>query len=264
MGKRLFLSKVFVAQLSAFVISIYLNDHLFIHGTPIVRADVKQEIAALPATTINTLKTLPQIVIQNSQRQSPQTSPSQTFPQQSSSSNQTVPTSVVPTTNPTAKPLSTVQPTRRPTQKPTIAPTNPPASQPTTKPTTPPQATSVSTLEQQTVDEINRRRGEGGLGALSINSQLTTAARRQSSDNEQNGQCDHDGSDGSDPFKRMQDAGFAGQAYGETVACRATSPQQAVDLWWASPPHHAILTNPGIKQIGLGWVNNYQTADVAF
>lgn len=258
MTKRIFLTKIIAAQMAAFLISGVLNGYVFLNGTPLVRADVKENIVQLPQTIIHRFE--PQVIPQK------QTS-RVVVPQITSTPHTNSINSSVPTTIPTLEPLpTTIFPTTIiPTDKP--EPTRAPA--PTGAPTTQQSQSggggaSATAQELETISIINQKRQSAGLSQLVQNGQLTTAARRQSADNAQNGQCDHTGSDGSDFAKRARDAGFTGQPYGETVACRATSPQQAVDLWWGSPGHHAILTNSGIKQIGLGWVDNHQTAVVGY
>jgi uncharacterized protein YkwD len=75
------------------------------------------------------------------------------------------------------------------------------------------------------------------------------------------GFCGHNGSDGSDPSSRVKAAGYTTfVSLGETVGCQQPNPQALVDAWWASPGHHAILVDPGMKFIGMGWVGSYQTA----
>jgi uncharacterized protein YkwD len=111
---------------------------------------------------------------------------------------------------------------------------------------------------------INQRRKEAGLQEMSLDGHLSTAARDHSTYMAGGrGRCGHVGEGGSSPFERAKSAGYNGQVIGETVACSYTTAQGAVDGWWSSPPHKAILMSPNGRQIGLGWANNYQTALVA-
>lgn len=111
---------------------------------------------------------------------------------------------------------------------------------------------------------INQKRG--GLPALSVNAQLTEAARRESRDNSKRGSvgdCSHTGTDGSNFTSRAKDAGYSGFAHGETIGCGHQSAQAIVDAWWNSPGHHAILTNGEITMIGVGWESSNFTAQTA-
>jgi uncharacterized protein YkwD len=283
--------KIIVAQAIGFFASYYLVTNVFIGPIPIVRSDVQDDIVHLPQKTVEVIKSAPEKVknisaifgkYQKSQQQQKQADAHIPPPWIFGEGPSPLPTSAP--IIPTAQQAPTVQP--EPTfiiRFPTSSQTQPTSSQtqptsvpqiPTTVPTKAPQPTQTTsggsggqqsgnaTLEQQTVDEINKRRRDVGLKDLTINAQLTQAARRHSADMSANNFCGHDGKDGSGPFQRTKDAGYTGQAYGETVSCWARTPMQAVDGWWSSPPHHAILTNGSIREIGLGWVNIHQTAVV--
>lgn len=176
--------------------------------------------------------------------------------------------------------LETSTPTTsiKPTTLPTIRPANIVTVMVTTvstailSPTAAPQVISANSSnitlnEQATVDAINQRRKDAGLGILSVNDQLIAAARRESNDNARHSRCDHTGTDGSSPWSRGKDAGFNGQMHGETITCGVNTPGEIVEWWWNSPSHKEILTKPEVKQIGLGWSDTtpvYATAVVAF
>ena len=114
-------------------------------------------------------------------------------------------------------------------------------------------STVLSAEERQTVDLINQRRGSMGLGQLQVNMSLTQAARRHSSDIGPARLCQHEGTDGSSPWDRIAQAGYAGIAMGEVVGCNFATPQSVVDGWWASPGHYAILVDAAAVNIGCGW-----------
>jgi uncharacterized protein YkwD len=132
-------------------------------------------------------------------------------------------------------------------------PPPPPTSTPLPPPTNTPTVSQVTQLEQQTVDIINGRRAALGLGLLTVNPSLSSAARRHSSDIGPQGLCQHNGTDGSSPWDRAAQAGYTGFAMGEVVGCNYPSPSSVVDAWWASPGHHAILIDPAANDIGCGW-----------
>ncbi|KXK10446.1 MAG: Cysteine-rich secretory protein family protein [Microgenomates bacterium OLB23] len=131
-------------------------------------------------------------------------------------------------------------------------------AQPTSIPASP------TTLEQQILELINQRRTAAGLQTVTIDGALSTAARNHSTymASSRVG-CTHIGQNGSSPLDRAKSAGYNGQVIGETVACGYTTALGAVDGWWSSPPHKAILTSPNARQIGIGWAQNHQTALMA-
>ncbi len=170
------------------------------------------------------------------------------------------PTEPPPTPRPTLTPLPTFGP------MPTFPPTNPPGptNQPTNPPTAPPNPDPTATpppqspngliaVEQKTVDIINQRRQDLGLNSLSVNAQLTQAARRHSRDIHEHQLCQHNGTDGSSPWDRVRDAGYSGQPLGEVAGCGYGTAQAVVNGWWNSPGHKAILVDPNAREIGMGW-----------
>jgi uncharacterized protein YkwD len=107
--------------------------------------------------------------------------------------------------------------------------------------------------EQQTMDTINQRRAALGLVTLRPDPALSRAARRHSYDIGPLGLCQHDGTDGSSPWDRAAQAGYAGFAMGEVVGCGYPTPLSVVDGWWGSSGHHAILVDANARDIGCGW-----------
>jgi uncharacterized protein YkwD len=123
----------------------------------------------------------------------------------------------------------------------------------TPPPPPPPTGFQLTPQEQEMVNLINQRRTGMGLSTLRVNEQLTMAARRHSADIGPNRLCQHNGTDGSSPWSRASDAGYAGFASGEVVACNFSTALGAVDGWWNSPGHYAILTGVSPNDIGCGW-----------
>ncbi len=295
-SKSIWWGKVISAQLLAFVTAGFLINNVFIGPTPIVRPEAKLAFYNLPQTVLQLAKNLPNQIASSTKYLSsgatlapPWVDISSSIHRQSNrnifptgaatpiSNNNPLPTSVndsdpTPTPRiyvrlPTLPPLSTLPPLPTFSLRPTTTNNDGGSSRGTPVPTVsspPPPPTDTANLESQIISLINSRRAQDGLSKVTQNSQLTAAARRHSNDISKNNNCGHTGSDGSDPFKRARESGFTGAVYGETVACRHRTPESAVSGWWSSPPHHRILTNSGIKQIGVGWAGNYQTALVGY
>jgi uncharacterized protein YkwD len=123
---------------------------------------------------------------------------------------------------------------------------------PGSRPPPPPDA-GLTAEEQATVDEINTRRAALGLGLLTVDPALVAAARRHAADVGPARACRHNGSDGTDPWTRMSQAGYTGDPRGEVVGCGYPTAAGVVDGWWQSAGHHDILVNPDANEIGCGW-----------
>ena len=125
-----------------------------------------------------------------------------------------------------------------------------------------------STIERDTVAEINRRRQAYGCPAVEFNQALTLAAERHSKDMATNNFFSHTGSDGSTFSQRIVQAGYSPyQKIGEILAAGYSSPKAVVDGWMNSPGHRAIITDCTYDDIGISletragteW-HNYWTA----
>lgn len=122
------------------------------------------------------------------------------------------------------------------------------------------QTTVLTAEEQLTIDLINARRTGLGLHALRYDPALHRAARRHVYDIGPQALCQHNGTDGSSPWDRADQAGYTGFAMGEVVGCGYRTPLSVVDGWWGSPGHYAVLTSADASAIGCGWWINGQGA----
>jgi hypothetical protein len=111
------------------------------------------------------------------------------------------------------------------------------------------------------VDLINEERAAEAsrtgqaIPELEIDVRLVAAARRHSLDMAENEFLGHVGSDGSTPWDRMADAGYAGGA-GETAGAGYSSPEAIVSGWMNSSSHRQILLGPGYRHVGVGYAAN--------
>lgn len=120
-------------------------------------------------------------------------------------------------------------------------PTPTPGGVVATPTTTLPTATPAADVEGRLHQLINDYRVEQGLSSLNVIAQLVEAARVQSRDMAANSFCGHYGSDGSNPFDRMRNAGYPLLTGGEIVACGYVGANEAFRGWLDSPGHHAII-----------------------
>ncbi|MEU4625392.1 CAP domain-containing protein [Actinoplanes sp. NPDC023801] len=144
----------------------------------------------------------------------------------------------------------------------TPAPTRPTPTTPapaTPAPTTPAPAGSVpaSSTEQALQNEINRlvnvQRSNNGCTALTVNDQLTAAARSHSAWMAQTGTLSHTGSGGSTFVTRVKAAGYA-QPSAENIAMGYRTAAEVVNGWMNSSGHRTNILNCQSKAVGVGVV----------
>jgi uncharacterized protein YkwD len=101
------------------------------------------------------------------------------------------------------------------------------------------------------------RAAEEDCPALRMDSKLRTAARRHSTDMARFGYMSHTGRDGSDPGKRIRDAGYRiTGTWAENIARGYPSPAAVMDGWLNSPGHRANILNCSLRAIGVGVVRS--------
>jgi hypothetical protein len=105
---------------------------------------------------------------------------------------------------------------------------------------------------------LNEERARQGLHPLREHPLLTLAARRHAYDVGINQMprgpeyCSHTGTDGTEPWHRMEWAGYPGRFEGEAVSCGKHEVQYALQGLLNSPRHRAILLSPIPVEIGVG------------
>lgn len=83
----------------------------------------------------------------------------------------------------------------------------------------------------------NKVRAEEKLPPLKINAKLNDAARGHARDMAEHDKLTHEGTDGSDPPKRIKRAGYVYKECGENVASGQETVAEAMRSWMESPPH---------------------------
>jgi uncharacterized protein YkwD len=111
--------------------------------------------------------------------------------------------------------------------------------------------TQNASYVSQVISLINQARVAEKLSALTVNSQLASAAQAHSVDMACNNFLDHTGSDGSWIGDRLADVGFNSFNYFEIIAIG--TPQNAIDQWRADEGHWEIVLNASMKYIGVGY-----------
>lgn len=98
---------------------------------------------------------------------------------------------------------------------------------------------------------INDYRRSHGLTPVEINPKLTAAAREHSEDLARHDTISHQGSDGSQPWTRVERTGYPARFTAENVGCGQKSMDQLIMGWRKSPPHNANLLAAHARQMGI-------------
>ncbi len=120
-----------------------------------------------------------------------------------------------------------------------------------------------ASLEQQILDETNKRRAAGAdcrtggkfgpAPPLTMHPQLQQSARLHSQDMATKNYFSHTGLDGSSPFDRMKAAGYKGGTMGENIAAGNATAAATMTQWMNSDGHCANIMNPAYKHLGVGY-----------
>ncbi|MFC1662862.1 CAP domain-containing protein [Patescibacteria group bacterium] len=117
----------------------------------------------------------------------------------------------------------------------------------------PAQFSSLST--SNIVSLTNSSRAEANLGALSVSSQLTSAAEAKANDMLARDYFAHTTPDGKPFYKWVQEAGYSYSLSGENLALDFSSAESAHNALMASTSHRDNILNPKFKNIGLAVVS---------
>jgi len=113
---------------------------------------------------------------------------------------------------------------------------------------------SANISQSEVIRLTNQKRAEAGLGALTLNSNLSGAAYTKGLDMINKDYWAHVAPDGTQPWKFFNDFGYKYKYAGENLARDFTNPNSAVDAWMNSPTHRENILNPKYKEIGIGVV----------
>jgi|GEM_PF-949065 len=106
----------------------------------------------------------------------------------------------------------------------------------------------------EVLDLVNQERNHSGIHSLTMNQSLVVAAQRHSNDMAATDTLTHTGSDGSEFWVRMSDAGYVLTTGAENVLMRwDTSGAGAYDQWLNSPPHRTNYMNAAYVEIGIAY-----------
>lgn len=140
-----------------------------------------------------------------------------------------------------------------PTNQVPSSPTNPTPSTPS--PTTG-QAQDSSKFAQQVLDLVNKERSKAGLGALTMNAELSKMAMVKAQDMYNNNYFDHNSPTHGSPFEMMKEFGITYNSAGENIAKGQSTPTQVMNEWMNSPGHKANILNSSYTKIGVAYYNS--------
>jgi len=104
---------------------------------------------------------------------------------------------------------------------------------------------------------INDARTDNSISALSVNTQLTTAAKNHAIDMLCNNYFSHVALDKSTPEERVSKAGFTASVVAENIyASRTADPQAAFDWWMSKPENRENILNANTTVIGIAYVQS--------
>lgn len=114
---------------------------------------------------------------------------------------------------------------------------------------------SAYVTELQTL--INDARTSNNLSALSVNAQLTAAAKNHAIDMLCNNYFSHIALDKSTPQERVSRAGFTASVVAENIYASLTGdPQAALDWWMSNPENREAILNANTTVMGIAYVQS--------
>ncbi len=125
-----------------------------------------------------------------------------------------------------------------------------------------PPAADSEAVDTELLQRINlarahaRRCGSRWFDAappLVAEARLRAAAQAHARDMLEHNYFAHEGHDGSSPAQRVNSTGYRYRLIGENIASGATTAQEAVDGWIASPGHCENLMDPRFTQSGVAY-----------
>jgi uncharacterized protein YkwD len=109
----------------------------------------------------------------------------------------------------------------------------------------------AAVVTSRLVSLTNDDRSDSGLGALTVNPQLTAAAQAKANDMAAKGYFAHVSPDGRTSWTWFRDAGYSFSYAGENLAVDFTDSGDVNKAWLNSPTHRANIMNGHFTEIGI-------------
>lgn len=111
----------------------------------------------------------------------------------------------------------------------------------------------------QALTMVNSYREENGLAPLELDPKLREAALAHAQDLANNDRISHFGSDGSDPWERVERTGFDPKVAAENVGTGQLTFGELLREWKRSPDHNSNLLLPDATHMGVAVVRDPDT-----
>lgn len=108
-------------------------------------------------------------------------------------------------------------------------------------------------------DLINAYRKANGLKPLSLNIELTNAAKAHAKDLAKWDRISHYGSDGSNPWDRVKRSGYNAKVAAENVGTGQITFSEVLKGWQESPGHNRNLLMSDVDNMGIALVHESKT-----
>ena len=105
------------------------------------------------------------------------------------------------------------------------------------------------------VSMTNSARAREGLGSLTVNSQLSSAAAAKAEDMLANQYFAHTSPSGKTPWDFIRDAGYSYSYAGENLAIGYTDASELFTAWMNSSTHRANILNSNFREIGIAVIS---------
>lgn len=113
----------------------------------------------------------------------------------------------------------------------------------------------------QLLAETNDKRAQNGVGPLSINIKLNSAAQSKANDMIARNYWAHNTPDGKEPWVFFDAAGYKYLKAGENLAYGFATSSSAVVGWMNSPTHKANMLDSAFTEVGFGFTNGENFID---
>lgn len=117
----------------------------------------------------------------------------------------------------------------------------------------------LAAVRRQILDAVNAARREQRLRPLTLEPRLNAAAQRHAEDMRDRRFYGHQTPEGTQPRRRVENAGYLHQAVGENIAEGQFTVAEVMDGWLKSPGHRKNILEPRFIHLGVGLaIGGYQ------
>nr|WP_312580076.1 CAP domain-containing protein [Sedimentibacter sp.] len=115
---------------------------------------------------------------------------------------------------------------------------------------------SNMSYERQVVQLVNAERQKAGLPSLTLDSSISSVARKKSQDMASNNYFAHQSPTYGSAGDMLKQFGVNYSAWGENIASGQRSPEAVVSAWMHSEGHKANILSSNFTKIGVGYAVN--------